>query len=213
MTVTATCDATKTMAKLEELQKTIAALTGARGIITPTQVIYYHCVDRNEKLLDKMPASAHQDCERRWRPKVEEASKASVRAITGKQSLKSYEEAIARAWRYGAYLIIDRLWAEAKSGAWGRVKRQTESRKVAEVQEAWGRQDDAAVVRGRSVRVRTSGAIGWVVNYGVRQIEAGRRWYDVQKGRRRSGQRTDGDLIQQPPVIEVKIGSKTISSV
>lgn len=217
MTVTATVDASGARAKLEQFRKTVAAHTGARCVITPTQVIYYHCLakssGRDDSLLNRMPASAHADVERRWKPKVEQATRESVRRITGQTSGTTYESAIARVWRYGAYLMIDRLWAEVKKGAWGQIEESSEYSKVNDIQGAHYRMDEATAARGRTVRTRGAGALSWVTNYGVRQLESGRRWYEVQKGRSRHGKRTDGDLNQSPPVIEVKVGARVISSV
>lgn len=217
MTITATANADLARRKLEEFRKTIAAHTGARCVITPTQVLYYHCLVKSsgheDSLLNRMPSSAHADVERRWKPKVEEATRQSVRRITGATTGTAYESAIARVWRYGAYLMIDRLWAEVKKGAWGKIEEASEYSKVNDIQGAHYRMDEATRARGRTVRTRGAGALAWVTNYGVRQLEAGRRWYEVQKGRRRHGQRTDHDLVQSPPVIEVKMGTRVISSV
>lgn len=207
-------DASGAKNKLKQFQKQVASLTGARCIMTPTDVIYWLCeqkgVSEGDTLLDRMPNAAKEAVRQKWLPKVEEASKASVRRLTGTETATRYEADIARAWRYGAYLYADRLWAEAKAGAWGRIAPGTEEDKARDVGQALGRQFLAAKARGRRVREATEKATGWALNFGVRAIESGRRWYEIQKGRRSHGNRSD--ISQEPPVIEVKMGSRVITS-
>lgn len=192
--------------KIAALKRTIGSLTTTKCEITPSHVIYLHCERQNKKLLEEMPSSAHESVKAKWKPKVEAASKECVK------DLKAQESLLARAWRYAAYVYIDKLWLMARDGSWGKVKSSTEWVKATEVQGAQGRIQDEARARGRAVRGTAARSLTWMTNYGVRQIERGRRWYEIQKGRQKHGQRTDGDLTESESLVVISMNGRRIGT-
>jgi hypothetical protein len=197
-------DTTQARSRIHRLKQTLGLVKDARCSIIPTQVIYLHCERKNSKLLRVMPKKDVDAVEARYKPKVEAAARASVK------DLKAQESALARAWRYAAYLYVDKLWLAVRNGSWGRVKSTTEPEKAAEVSGARSRIQEAARAAGRRVRGTAAGAPSWIANYGVRQIERGRRWYEIQKGRQKHGERTDGDLTEREDLIVITLGAKKI---
>jgi hypothetical protein len=202
--INTTVNADAAKKKINELKKTLGLVQTAKCEIVPTQVIYLHCERKNAKLLLVMPQKDRDAVDARWKPKVEAAARASVK------DLKAQETLLARAWRYAAYTYIDRLWAVVKGGAWGKVKTETEWTKATDIQGAQGRMQEAARAAGRQVRGTAASGLTWVRNYGVRQIERGRRWYDVQKGRQKHGERTDGELTESKDLINITLGGRKI---
>jgi len=218
-------DATEAEKSLHELARKIGQFADSQAIVTPTQVVYYLSQQRGSALLQVIPSAASADVRKRWVPKVAAVTREAV--AKGKRVNKS---AVARAWRYGAYVYVERLWLEVTHAAWGRVAPSTAPAKAAELAGYRRVQAHAAAERKARVRAaaapprpptshkprapRKAGGRAWtgldVMAYGVRARERDRRWYDIQKGRRSSGSRAEPRFTEQSNPIEVFIGREKI---
>ena len=223
-------DATEAEKSLHELARKIGQFADSQAIVTPTQVVYYLSQQRGSALLQVIPSAASADVRKRWVPKVAAVTREAV--AKGKRVNKS---AVARAWRYGAYVYVERLWLEVTHAAWGRVAPSTLPVKAIELARHQQAQAQAAVERkakaaaapprpsrpptprkphkprgprrtGRRARASLD-----VTAYGVRARQRDRRWYDIQKGRRPRGSRTEPRFTEQSNPIEVFIGREKIS--
>ena len=220
-------DATEAEKSLHELARKIGQFADSQAIVTPTQVVYYLSQQRGSALLQVIPSAASADVRKRWVPKVAAVTREAV--AKGKRVNKS---AVARAWRYGAYVYVERLWLEVTHAAWGRVAPSTLPVKAIEL--ARHRQAQAQVAVERKARAaaapprpsqpptprkprgprrmgRRARASLDVTAYGVRARQRDRRWYDIQKGRRPRGSRTEPRFTEQSNPIEVFIGREKIS--
>lgn len=210
--------------RVKELEKRLKEYGTARCEILPSHVIYMLCEKRGEKLLKVMPRSASKAVEKRYIPKVEAAVK---KGISGPKS----HEALARAYRYGAYAHIERLWQEVKRGAWGQVDPTTIPVKASAISSDMAAnkaaREAAKAARGaqpkkprttptkprsagkKATRSRGNAVTAW----GVRSQGRDRRWYDIQKGKQKHGRRSEGKFTESGPLISVWIGRKKISDV
>ena len=210
--------------RLQDLKKKVGNLTSSRCDITPTKVLYIHCDTRNEKLLEKAPKAFFREVRKRWTPKVEKAVKDTIRS---KQPIR--DERIAKAWRYGAYVYTERLWLWVKRGAWGKVEASTAATKASVV-----KADKAALPprkprtpqtpeqreASRLRRLRNKGKpkkkraprADVVSNYGVRRTGRGRRWYDIQKGKQKHGEREGAEYVETKALIEVFMRNRRIGT-
>jgi hypothetical protein len=191
--------------KIRGLAQVMQQFGQTRCDIIPTQVVYYHCERKGDLLLARIRSETSRTVRSKWKPKVEAAVKREVNVAQAGRTIRLRTEAIARAWRFGAYTYIDALWKDVSNGVWGRVLPATAREKAAEV----GRQTSART-RANIERLSPVSMAAPIPCYGVRHRERGRRWYDVQKGRQDHGTRTDGDLVEQAPRIEIHIGGSRV---
>jgi len=218
-------DSRKGERRLKELKAKMIDLGQTRCVLTPSVVLTCLCEQRGQALLNVMPDTVRKDIEKRWVPKVAAATKASA-----SKDGKLNQAAIARAWRYGAYLHADKLWAAVTKKAWGRVAPSTIVPKMVAMDpemEQWAERRREAAARREAARPAGEQPAGgrrrgrrptrvWAQRiqeleaYGVRARERGRRWYDIQKMKQTSGTRED--RAETNDLIEIFIRGRSIGT-
>lgn len=217
-------DSTMGVSKLRALARKIQGLGETRCDIVPTEVIGYLCEQKGDKLLARITASTASAVRARWLPKVQAAVKAEVRFTEVQRTTHLREAAISRAWRYGAYVYIEKLWTDVKGGVWGRVEPETSAVKASELRAekeaarahraaqnappSKPRKTPRAPRKRGPARARVPGP-DITGTYGVRHLSRGRRWYAVQKGQQTHGERLD--RTETEPPIEVFISSRRLT--
>jgi hypothetical protein len=149
-------DASRGKHRLNKLNKKLERATGYGLDVDPTDLLEIHCTRRNESLLNTLPQSDFRSkVKPKWTPKMKQAL---VRDVT--KGLALNVEKVKKAWRYGAYLYIDALWAAVKGGLWGTPSRTTIVRKSQE--------DD----------IPEDVIFSWGIAH-----KGKRAWYHIQKGK------------------------------
>jgi hypothetical protein len=215
-------DASQGVRKIRELVRKVARFQDTKCTITPTQVLYYLSDMKGEVLLGQISSKTAADVRKRWTPKVEAAVKAAAPPGQRIDDMK-----VSRAWRYGAYVYVEKLWADVLRGSWGKVQPETRAVKAyeaaaekarrpprkAKAPPAEGEAPKPRAPRKPSTRAKGGPRANGIDSFGVRSRERNRRWYDIQKGKKKHGRRTDGELVESKPLIEVFQGARKIGEV
>lgn len=204
-------DASQALRRLREFGRAVGQYGDTRCEITPTHVVYLHCEAKGEALLYRIRHTTAAEVRARWRPKVEAVVKDGVKNHVD-------EAKAAKAWRYGAYVTAEKIWADVLRGSWGTVLPSTAAVKTSELRQAAARKPPPAEKRPPRPRKprtgprkpRTGPKADGVNSYGVRQRERQRRWYDIQKGKQTQGTRTEGDLTEREKLIKVFLRERLI---
>jgi hypothetical protein len=216
-------DAVPGISKLRTLARKIQGLGETRCDIVPTEVIGHLCERKGEALLGRITTLTSGAVRKLWLPKVQAAVRTEVNLAQIQNTPTLKEAAIARAWRYGAYVYIEKLWLDVKKGVWGHVQPETSAVKATELRaerEVTRAARAAALApppkprttprkprRKGPPRARTPGP-DITSTYGVRHLSRGRRWYAIQKGQQAHGERLD--RTETEPPIEVFIGNRRL---
>jgi hypothetical protein len=220
--ITVSADTMRVAASVRRLGSILAGIGGAECLVIPTRVITYLCEQRGTRLLAEHTEQLARSVRAKWVPKVEAVVRRAVDGA-GRAGARAedHDTALARAYRYGAYLLVEGVWREVlQRGIWGSVAPGTVVSKRRDVAAAAPvrrrvrprRPGPAAPTqrrRRRSGPRRATVAERNVIHYGVRR----RRpvaWYRVAKGEQSVGSRPDRP--QETPVIEVRRAGRVISS-